>query len=144
MSKKLSPEDMNQIQSVISNSELRSVEFFEVSASRSVIQPDFQGPGSITVEAQQRIGDTGFGIKLSAKLTLPHGEAKVTVVGEYSLNEGFTPERKAVQLFANEVAIMTVLPYLREGIATVTTKVFGSPVFFPLLQRGEISLDVDD
>ena len=71
-------------------------------------------------------------------------DSSAQVAGEYQLLNGITPSRRALQLFANEVGVMTVMPYLREAISTITTKVFGAPIHLPLAERGEIALVLDD
>lgn len=136
--------DFDEVKRIIENSELKSIEHHEISASRSGFSADAAEPGNLTIEVQQRFGETDFGIRLNARVVLPIGEATASVAGEYSLTNGITPSRRALQLFANEVAVMTILPFLRESIATVTTKVFGAPVFLPLAERGEIALSVDE
>jgi hypothetical protein len=144
MSAEFSERDIEAVKEVIANSELDSIEFYEVSASRNELAPEREQSGKLTIEVQQRFGDSDFGVRLNAKVVLPIGEASARVAGEYVLLNEITPTRRTLQLFANEVGVMTVLPYLREAIATITTKVFGSPVHLPLAERGEIVLDLDE
>ena len=68
----------------------------------------------------------------------------VTAAVEYKILNGDQPPQRAVELFANEVAVMTSFPYLREGIASIPSKVFGTPVTLPIAQRGQIGFDVTD
>ncbi len=75
---------------------------------------------------------------------MPPGEASASLVGEYELLDGAMPSKRALQNFANEVAVMTIYPYLREAIATITAKVFGEPVHIPIVQRGEIAVEVEE
>ena len=146
MSSQMSEKDLAEVKAIIANSTLRSVDYYEVSARRNdgATQSGDSDQGRLTVEVQQRVDDTSFGIRLQATVVLPVGEATASVAGEYDLLNGVAPRRRALQLFANEVAVMTVLPYLREAIATITAKVFGQPVHLPIAERGEIALDVDD
>ncbi len=39
---------------------------------------------------------------------------------------------------------MTIYPYLREAIATITAKVFGEPIHILIVQRGEIAVEVEE
>jgi hypothetical protein len=63
---------------------------------------------------------------------------------EYKLLHGDQPPQRVVELFANEVAVMTLFPYLREGIASISSKVFGSPITLPVAQRGQLGFDVSE
>ncbi|TGD29718.1 hypothetical protein EB835_15780 [Brevibacterium sp. S22] len=73
----------------------------------------------------------------------PAGEAVVSVAGEYVIEDGIAPSSRVIKQFVNEVAVMAVLPYLREGIATITAKVFGTPLNLPIISRGAITVDID-
>lgn len=146
MSNELSEADVIAVRDVISNSELDAVNYYEISARRidGDIPPDEEVEGNLEVEIQQRIEDESFGVRLNAAATLPTGEAVAHVAAEYKLLNGIKPSRRTLQLFANEVAVMTVYPYVREAIASVTAKVFGKPLHVPIVERGQLVLDVDD
>ncbi|MFH5879101.1 hypothetical protein [Arthrobacter sp. NA-172] len=53
-----------------------------------------------------------------------------------------SPPERVVELFAKEVAVITLFPYLREALATITPKVFGTPITLPVAQRGQIGFEV--
>lgn len=67
----------------------------------------------------------------------------MSVAAEYSLKSDYKPSKRTLQIFCNEVAIMTVFPYLREGMSSITTRVFGEAIYLPVAERGTISVDVD-
>ena len=140
----LTDEEVRDVQHVIANTVLRNIEFFEVSARRNDPPPDQPAEGRLTIEVQQRIDEQSFGVRLNARAVLPTGEASASVAGTYDLLNGVAPSIRTLRLFANEVAVMTVFPYLREAVATATSKVFGDAVYLPLVQRGEIALDIED
>jgi len=37
---------------------------------------------------------------------------------------------------------MTLFPYLRDGVADISSKVFGAPIMLPIAQRGQIGFNV--
>ena len=43
--------------------------------------------------------------------------------------------------YANEVGIMIILPYLRQGIADITQRVFGNPITAPIYERGQLKFE---
>ncbi len=144
MSDDLSTDDVEAVREIIQGATLKSVEFFEISARRHDELPPDHGEGRLNIEVQQRVDATSFGVRLNAHIVLPIGEASASVAGEYELADGLEPSDRALRMFTNEVGVMVVSPYLREAVATITSKVFGSPVYLPVVQRGEIALDVPD
>lgn len=120
------------------------MDFYEVSARRHDTPREDVGDGQLTIHVQQRITETDFGVRLTAVVVSPQGEATASVAGEYELLQGITPSRRALQLFADEVSVMTVFPYVREAVATVTAKVFGEPLHLPLIQRGDVVIGKDE
>ncbi|MBF4592094.1 MULTISPECIES: hypothetical protein [unclassified Curtobacterium] len=72
------------------------------------------------------------------------GEVDVSVAGEYTLLDPSVLTQRSLQLFANEVAVMTVFPYLREAVASITARVFQQPLHLPMIARGQIVVDVAD
>jgi len=145
MSTELSTEDVADVQAVIAASELRSVEYYEMSAKRydATQAPADAENGQLRIAVQQRSDADSFGIRLNATLTLAIGEANVSVAGEYALTEDFALTTRAVQLFANEVGVMTVFPYLREAVASVTGRVFNQPLHLQMISRGDIVTEVE-
>lgn len=136
--------DIAGVQEIIRNSHLVGIDFYEVSGRRHDVPPEDVGDGQLKIQVQQRISETTFGVRLNAAIILPQGEANASLAGEYELLNGITPTRRALQHFANEVGILTVFPYLREAIATITAKVLDEPVYLPLITRGEIVINMDE
>lgn len=142
----LSTADVELVKDLIARSELASIDFHEVSAKRfeALSSEGGANEGQVSLGFQHRSDDDGFGVRIVGNVTVPAGEVRVTAAVEYSLLEGDQPSQRAVELFANEVAVMTLFPYLREGIASISSKVFGTPVTLPVAQRGQIGFDVSD
>lgn len=144
MTDSLSDSDLDSVRGVIDAATLRDIQFYEVSARRNEGELEEDQAGNVTIEVQQRFGEGDFGVRLSAQVVVPAGEIVASVAAEYDLTEGYQPSKRALAIFANEVAVMTVFPYLREAVATASAKVFGRPVHLPVIQRGQIGITLED
>ncbi|ALD14429.1 hypothetical protein ITJ44_15570 [Clavibacter sp. VKM Ac-2873] len=142
----LSPKDVELIHALLASSKLESVECHEMSAYRNDEPPEPDAPeeGTVNIAAQYRYDDGSFGVRLIAHVTIPVGKITVSMAGEYSIADEYSPSTRTVQQFCNEVAIMSLFPYLREAVSTVSGRVFGKPLYLPMVDRGEITLDVQD
>lgn len=81
------------------------------------------------------------GVRIDAQSN--RGRAAVWYEAHYALSG--EPEPVGLPLltqFANEVAVMVLLPYLREGLADVTRRVWGSTLLVPMMQRGQLVFSV--
>lgn len=142
----LSDEDIAAIRELIPAARLTSMDTYELSARRVADKParDKLTDGSIEIDVASNIEDATFGFRITATITMPIGEVIASVAGEYEVVDGATPARRTVQLFGNEVAIMAIYPYVREAVSAITSKVFGEPLFMPVIERGQIAVEVDD
>lgn len=142
----MSEADVASVHAIIANSELRGIEYYEISAKRAEGAPSAtDGPdeAQLSITVQQRHDENSFGVRLVSKVAIELGTVTASVAGEYNLLNGHQPTVRALQLFTNEVGIMTVFPYLREAIATATARVFGQAMQLPIMQRGQVAVDVD-
>jgi preprotein translocase subunit SecB len=146
MTGKLSDDDTAAIRFLIEHSELRSIEHYEMSARRYDAPPADDAPdnGQVNIVVQQRSDADSFGVRLNAKIVIPLGEVEVSVAGEYALLNPAALTPRSLQLFANEVAVMTVFPYLREAVASITGRVFQQQLHLPMISRGQIVVDVNE
>lgn len=46
--------------------------------------------------------------------------------------------------FANDVAILAILPFTRQAIADITARVFGAALLMPIIQRGQLVFGLSD
>lgn len=136
--------DASRLQELIENSHLKSIDYYEVSARRFEAESPAEESGNVSIDLAVRSDESEFGVRLTGTADFPLGQATVSVAGEYEAEDGFVVDERTVRHFANEVGAMTVLPYLREGVATITAKVFGSPVHLPIIPRGEVTIDLED
>lgn len=143
----LSEEATSRLKDLIQRSYLDGIQFHEVSAKLNRL-----GPGSpkeatedaeVEIRFQTRAGDSEFGVRAQVELNSESGTATSVVAAEYVVTEGGVPESETLELFASEVALMTLFPYLRESISTSTARVFGDPFWLPILQRGQFTQSKD-
>lgn len=146
MADELSPDDVKRVRALLGRVELRGVRFHEYSASLYQEQAkDVEKDAvNVSLELQHRIEDEGFAIRVKFTLRLEIGEVVVSVAADYGVSDGGALVKRDVLMFANEVALMTLFPYAREGISELTNKVMGSRVLLPITQRGEVAFDVDE
>ena len=145
MTDHISGEDLEALQALIKSSNLASIEYYEMMARRYEApqnEQDVSDQGQLTIGVEQRRDEDSFGVRLNARIVVSIGEAEVSVAGEYALQNPSTLTPRALQLFASEVAVMTVFPYLREAMASLTGRVFHHPLHLPMVSRGEIAVDL--
>lgn len=143
MKEKMQDSDASRLQDLVVHAHLKSIDYYEVSARRFESESDADQSGNVSIDLAVRADESEFGIRLTGTAEFPLGQATVSVAGEYEVEDGFVIDERTVRHFANEVGVMTVLPYLREGVATITAKVFDSPVQLPIIPRGEITIDLE-
>ncbi|MEV8268611.1 hypothetical protein [Microbacterium sp. NPDC076911] len=68
----------------------------------------------------------------------------LAVASEYKVTDGPSASESVVRGFANEVAVMTLLPYARQAVSDMSTRVFGKPIFMLTIDRGEVGFDLDE
>jgi hypothetical protein len=139
----LDPADIEAVQALVARSTLSSIEQYELHARREQADSP-KDAAEVSIAVQQRLDETSFGIRLNADIRLGVGTISASVAGEYELLDGYQPTPRTLQLFANEVGVMTVFPFLREAVSTMSVRVFGQPLLLPTIERGQIALDVDE
>lgn len=141
----LSKKDVNRVQLLIEHAELQSVQFHEYGARRfsAPVEDIESDEANVNVEVQHRIDETSFGIRLNCSVRVRAGEATVSVAVEYDVANAHKFTKRDVLMFANEVAVMTAFPFLREGVSDVTRRVFGDPILLPIAPRGTIAFEIE-
>lgn len=132
---------------LVEASSLLSVEVFKLSAERQLdVEPtdDFEIDPSYLLTTDFRDDGAGFRIRLLTDIETPIGTISCGVLAEYA-HDGVRlgPESsEALNEFVNGVALMHIIPYVRQAIADVTLRVYQSPLLMPILQRGQMTFDV--
>jgi hypothetical protein len=85
-----------------------------------------------------------MGVRLRGEFNVPSGRVVIDVAAEYRSESDFTASRGVAFDYVNEVAIMQLLPFVRETLLTMTTKVFPEPILLPVAQRGTLTFAPDE
>lgn len=134
-------EDLKRL---IVHANLNDIQFHELSAKLYDDPPDPSGETSdaqVDLVFQTRVGAEDFGIRVAASVAADVGTAQAIVAADYDVTPEYLPDEELLRLFATEVAMMTIFPYIREGIQTATTRVFGAPLTLPIMHRGQITAE---
>lgn len=86
----------------------------------------------------------GFRILLRTDIDVPIGRISCDVAAEYELEDRVLGKDsgEAMQSFINNVALMHILPFVRQSISDLTQRVFSAPLVMPIMKRGEIEFEI--
>jgi len=98
------------------------------------------------LETASKDDNSGFLITLSIKLDLPAGSIYCEIGAAYDFKEpiDFALSADALVEYSNEVAVMTLLPFLRQNIADISQRVLGFPLLMPIMPRGSLSFTLNE
>ena len=137
----MSPDEIQDaLLQLLERTRLRTIEFHELHAARNYADSSGATAGAdpeYEMRMQTRIGDTDFGVLLEVHVQTPFGDVRVSAAAEYD-NTGPAPEEAVLHRFANEVGVMALVPYLRQGIADLTQRVFGQSLLMPIVRREDV------
>lgn len=140
------PEHTEELLRLVQLAVLDTVEFAEVAARRLPSQTESDPPrfdlriqvDEPSADAERRV----FGFGLRVAIRIPQGEVVVEPFVQYHVaaeHAGLLDDRATVAAFANEVAVMTLIPYARQSIADVSQRVFNSSIMMPILRQGQLN-----
>lgn len=128
---------------------LTSVSQFELSAKRALTPEAADESESVDpvygLDIDLRDADDGFRIRLTTRIESAKGTIVSEVGAEYMVEStSIRSVSKSMLIeFVNNVALMHILPYTRQSISDITTRVFESALLMPMIQRGELSFSED-
>lgn len=132
---------------LVQDTTLQSVQFHELHASRKLdIGPDAHSDDDprFEITMQTRVDDGELGVRVELQVDTPYGEIQVIAAADY-INNGPSPSEAVEQRFATEVGVMVLIPYLRQAVADLSQRVFGTSLLMPIIKREDItSTRVDD
>lgn len=136
----------DELADMVAVATLADISFAEISARR--VDGDVPSDGVIPVspEFQTRVqvmrndeAELVVQYHLVLTLDLIVGNACVHCVATYLMpTDHPEPSRRALAEFANGVAVMMMVPYVRQALHDVTTKTFPWPVLMPIMGRGDL------
>lgn len=144
----MASEVVNDVSRLVELAELKSIAPYRLnvervvggSASESVeISPRY------TVEFDTRDDGHGFRVRFEVAVDLDAGSLDCAYLAEYDHGEAVLEDgnTRLVNDFVNGVALMHLIPYMRQGISDLTQRVFGTPLVMPIFQRGELEFQMD-
>ncbi|TFD41769.1 hypothetical protein E3T37_03700 [Cryobacterium sp. TMT2-10] len=138
------------LESVVENCSLSDVSVFELSARRGKVSPDTEEGEAVEpsydLQIDYRDADNGFRVRLITRFDTDLGVIVSDVGAEYVLDGigARSIPRDILLDFVNNVALMALVPYVRQSIADITLRVFGSALLMPMIRRGEIEFSEDN
>lgn len=138
---------VTDVQDLVAATRLMRIETVKLASERYLDAPEAEVEISPTYTLQVNVRDdaAGFRARFGTSISMPVGEIQCDVVAEYEIDEYLlgAATGDALAEYVNGVVLMHVLPYVRHAIADLTLRTFGTPLLMPVMQRGEISFDVE-
>ncbi|MFG3557425.1 hypothetical protein ACGGAQ_23865 [Micromonospora sp. NPDC047557] len=102
------------------------------------------GELEVRVESAWRLRGDGFETRFNvdAPLASPSGEdqvasIQVNIIANFSLSEGEKPNRALMRKFIDQVAFFVVMPFIREGLHSLSMRIGLEPITIGLLHQGK-------
>ncbi len=141
------PDVVKTVEELVETASLVSIEIDELGAERKPGDASEEVSVEPAYDLTLNLRDdfAGFRVRLLTTIDVPIGLIRCGVYAEYELSGSTigSESTEAVGVFVNNVALMHVLPYVRQSIADITLRVFNGPLLMPIIQRGEISFKVE-
>lgn len=137
---------IDSIDELVESVELRDVEFYELSArSKAGFGDDVGADEDLEPVFELRVQhrDQAYRIRLRVSIALTLGDVVADIGAVYELNEEARIPTAIGLEFANRVGVMALLPYVRESVHTLTTKVFGQALLMPVMRAGQLQFEAD-
>lgn len=135
--------EITDVESLVEIVELSKVEYFELAAVRNEVERNDAGDEiapSYTLNIRHDSG--GIAVRLRIELSTRQGEIRVDAAVLYETPGHQVKIAQAAGVdFANKVGIMTLVPYLREAIASLSLRVFGEPILMPIIRQGALQFE---
>ena len=80
-----------------------------------------------------------FGARFEFHFKAAQWQAIIAVITDYAGPEEFVLAPEASADFASKVALMAAIPFVREALSDLTTRVTGTAVLLPLIRPGQIT-----
>lgn len=147
MSKNKDAETIATIERAVEVLELAGVELYELTATRpdTVIVNAPAPVDEITLSTATAIRAGDHGADYRCTLTVEFDRARLVVDGAvlYRTERPVTLEQSVLESFGDNVAIMTLIPYLRQAITDLALRL-GFNVTLPIIRRGAITFTLQE
>lgn len=135
------------------SAELEEIITFELNVKRAEVlnveleetPKQFEVQPTYNLTTLTKSDGSGFLIRLALEATLPTGHLRCEVGSLYKLNSRLGFELTSLDLieYANEVAVMTLLPFLRQHVADLSQRALGFPLIMPIMSRGSLIFNLN-
>lgn len=140
-------EDLLTVQGLVEDASISEVVTIALLAERSPRHDDSDDAvrPMFGLGFEERDDDKAFRVSLDAVIDAAPGPIRCKMAVEYEL-ESLSPSKVPIEVleeFVNNVALMALLPFIRQGIADITQRVFGTPLLMPIVSRGELEFSLE-
>ena len=80
-----------------------------------------------------------LGVRVATTVNLGIGKAIVDVAAHYRVHAPVNISEEGLLDFANRIAVLALVPYIRQAVADLTQRVFGSAALMPVIRQGELT-----
>lgn len=132
---------LGTIEEMLEHLTLRDVTFFRLNATNDGYDEGAEVSDaelSLEVTLSSRLVDESASFRAAFKLTHPRGVVEVDGAVHYDADTAVSYNPEAAFEFADNVALMTLFPYIRQQVADVAARV-GVQMILPILPRGALS-----
>lgn len=128
--------------------QLLGIQQIELAASRGTgdMADNTQAEPTYGLQISGRDDDKAFRVGLRAEIQVGNGSILSNIEAEYELSTvtySSIIEQTKID-FANDVAVMAIVPYTRQAIADISARVFGAALLMPIIQRGQLVFSLPD
>jgi hypothetical protein len=139
----LRPRELNSIQDLLELSDIKGLDFHELSAKRN---PEAVGPAtdgedySVKFDLSDMTTPTELNVRCRATLALQSSTFVVDVSARYEFSEPcvYSPELR--QEFIERVGMMSVYPFIRQNFHAMSVQIGETPILLPILRANSIKL----
>lgn len=139
----LRPRELNSVQDLLELSDIKGLDFHELSAKRN---PEATGPAtdgedySVKFDLSDMTTPTELNVRCRATLALQSSTLVVDVSAGYEFSEpcAYSPELR--QEFMERVGMMSIYPFIRQNFHAMSVQIGETPILLPILRANSIKL----
>ncbi len=130
------PAEVTSIQELLDGLELTEIRTYLLHAERGSFETDDEARIAVSVNHEGQV------LELRCKLTASTGDSELAVdrSAVFALQRPMMIPPSVMSEFAERVGVMTVYPYVREGVFSVASSLGVAPPVMGLLRAGSIKL----
>jgi hypothetical protein len=133
-----------ELLTLVEVAELQAITFLEISmrvSEESAAGEAEMPPPELQLGVDINADDHRFRVRFRVEAYSDQISLAVEPAAEYSVPEADDSlfDERVLLEYANEVAVMTLVPFAREAIADITRRTLGTAVLLPIMRRGELN-----